>query len=510
MKLTWPLPAGIRRISQRFGERPLFAPDYYSQWGYPGHPALDIACPVGTPVSAAHDGWADPRWNGILGDHVRLQSDDGTVLTRYSHLSRVDVQYGQRVSKGACLGLSGNSGKVTGPHLDFALKVDGISNPAYRGWIDPEPWLEKGGAMTKTSLHVQRVEPWMQQAIRDLGSDWVKLVNPPAGPDPMPRIKNKLVRIWTDNIDPAYIADGEKGGRAFVRRMLHEWRLRSWATCYSLANEPACNSNKELWNLRGYSIGAMEEARREGITLVVLECAEGNPHDNGTGDEDVTKWKVQQLAPAVDVAIALGHYVGRHAYWRPEVEGPLGRYHALGRVIRDVGYWADAGVLVGGLHLLLTEWGVDGGIAGHTPKQGWRDVCPSPSMYFREVAEGERAARALPWLEAMFLFDAGFEEPWGGYNHDSHDLRSIIAVMPPTSPPPIEGALTEAEYAKAKGFFESSVPATLKDAISRNRMFVAELPDAPNIYISWDPSYNRYEVNKLNPQTWEHIGDKPL
>jgi len=286
---------------------------------------------------------------------------------------------------------------------------------------------------TKTSLHVQRIEPWMSDAIQTLGASWVKLVNPPAD-DPMPEIAHKLVRIWTDSLDSQYIIRGREGGIDFVQNMLRVggWGERRWATCYSLANEPECNSNEGIVQLRDYTLGAMAEASRQGIKLAVLEWAEGNPHDNGTGDSHVTRWKVRQFLPVIEAALKQGHYIGLHAYWRPDVEGPTGDYHALGRVRRDLEYWGEK-TDIRGLKVLVTEWGVDGGIAGHPAYQGWRDFYihskAGVSAYFGEVAQGERMAQRMLNIEAMFLFTSGFEPPWGGYNHEQRDMLGIAEAM---------------------------------------------------------------------------------
>ena len=514
MKLRSPLE-GDWPISQRFGERPA----YYAQWDWAGHPGIDYACPIGTPVLACIDGWCEPRYDaGGWGDYVRVHTSDGEWMTLQAHLSRATVVFGQRVKAGDVIALSGNSGNSDGPHLHGGVQWKKLPNPRFKGWINPESWF-KEETMTKTSLHIQRIEPWMQQAIRDLGADWVKLVNPPAGPDPMPRIPNKLVRLWTDDIDENYIARGREGGRDFVASMVQPWLDRPWATCYSLANEPECNSNEGLANLCTYSIGAMEEASVLGITLVILECSEASPHNNDLPGDEHIRWKMQQLAPAVETAIALGHYVGRHAYWRPEVEGPLGEHHALGRIIRDVEYWADAGVPIDGLRLLLTEWGVDGGIAGHTSQQGWRDLYPFSSDYYIEVLNGERAARDLPWLQTMFLFTAGFEPPWKGYNHDSNDISCIATMVPEPAMPPVEepsipdGKLTDAEMQTARDWFGIDVAASFKWFV-RHRMHPWGEPIVVTgkhvIAVAFDPAYNKDVAVKFAWGTWEPMDQKPL
>lgn len=521
MQLTWPLPAECNRITQRFGANP----DFYASYGLAGHEGLDIACPVGTPTLATHNGWTKPGWRGEYGDSIKVYGDG--LMTFHAHLNRTTVTFGQSVNVGDKIGFTGKTGRTTGPHLHYGLKISGVANADYKGWLDPEPYLRRE-SVTKTSAHIQRIEPWMQQALIDLGSNWVKFVNPPAGPDPMPRISNKIVRIWTDDIDAQFIARGEAGGRDFVRHMLPQWRERSWGApeyiaeydgkkvVYSLANEPESNSNTGLANLCAYSLGAMREADANGIKVVILELPEGNPGDNQTGDVGVSAWKLQQLAPAVREAVALGHYVGLHAYWRPGVEGPLGRWHALGRIEWDVEIWQQLGIDISNLKLLVTEWGVDGGIApeqpGHAPKTGWLTLC-DPTTYFQEVAEGERRARQLPWLKSLLLFDWGPESEWVSFGHDEGAVRSIIRATGPLLEPPLVGdEFTQAEIVRCRTSL-GLVPATIKASIERDYIWVKELYQSGDPYafaVAYDPQARCYVALKLETRAWRIVAEIEL
>jgi len=497
----------------------------YREFGLAGHEGLDFACPEGTEVRAAHDGYAYWSVGPTYGTQVWILGNE--CITVYAHLSQVSLDNAQPVQAGEEIGLSGNTGHTTGPHLHFGLKLTGVSNPNYNDWVDPEPLLEEEPMGSKTTLHIQRIESWMRQALRDWGVFWVKLVNPPeSGEDPFPGVL-KLVRMWTDNIDESYISRGEEGGRDFVRHMLPQWRARPWAACYSLANEPGCNSNEEIVNLRAYSIGAMREASAHGIRVCILEWAEGNPHDNETGDEGVTKWKVQQFAPAVREAINLGHYVGLHAYWRPGVAGPLDEWHSLGRVEKDVRWWQEAGVDVSRLRLLVTECGIDGGIGGHkeTEKKGWRHFYPNISTYATEIAQFERRAQELPWLRAAMLFTAGYKGPWDTFDLDEGAVRSIIAKIEtgqlPTNDEPQPDSISDQELALVREYFVSETPASVKDALRHGEEFVDELRDTwvryrmpefsgAKLYISYVRSLDRFKAVKLETRTWQRVGERWL
>ncbi len=97
-------------------------------WGAgPGgkHAGLDIRLPVGTPILAVADGVvtsSSATSRGDLGIYAAISHPTG-VVTRYLHLSRLDVQAGQQVSRGDQIGLSGNTGNSAGPHLHLDIKI---------------------------------------------------------------------------------------------------------------------------------------------------------------------------------------------------------------------------------------------------------------------------------------------------------------------------------------------------------------------------------------------------
>ncbi len=88
------------------------------------HYGIDLAAPIGTPVHAPADGVVkrvkrDPRGYGIL-----LEIDHGMgITTRYGHLSKVLVKRGQKVKRGQVIARVGNTGRSTGPHLHYEVRV---------------------------------------------------------------------------------------------------------------------------------------------------------------------------------------------------------------------------------------------------------------------------------------------------------------------------------------------------------------------------------------------------
>lgn len=111
------------------------------------HRGVDFAVPVGTPVAAPAAGIvalvADRK---LTGTTVVLEHAPG-VYSIYFHLSKAQVKAGQRVAAGQSLALSGATGLVTGPHLHWEVKVNGVS-------VDPLGLVNDGVLDTNTVFDV--------------------------------------------------------------------------------------------------------------------------------------------------------------------------------------------------------------------------------------------------------------------------------------------------------------------------------------------------------------------
>lgn len=89
------------------------------------HRAIDISTSPGQPVKATADGVVlRARRNGRLGNSVDLSHGHG-VVTRYGHLASYNVEPGQRVRRGEVIGFVGNTGRTTGFHLHYEVRVEG-------------------------------------------------------------------------------------------------------------------------------------------------------------------------------------------------------------------------------------------------------------------------------------------------------------------------------------------------------------------------------------------------
>jgi murein DD-endopeptidase MepM/ murein hydrolase activator NlpD len=95
------------------------------------HSGIDLAAPLGSPILAASDGLvSNAGWRGGYGLLVSLEHANG-LQTRYGHMSQLAVTAGQRVNKGEVIGYVGSTGRSTGPHLHYEMRVNGVPvNPS--------------------------------------------------------------------------------------------------------------------------------------------------------------------------------------------------------------------------------------------------------------------------------------------------------------------------------------------------------------------------------------------
>ncbi len=101
-----------------------FTSGYGRRWGRM-HYGTDFAAPIGTPIYAPADGVVTfAGWSTGYGRLVKIQHEFG-IETRYAHQSAIRVKKGQRVSRGDRIGDIGNSGRSTGPHLHYEVRVGG-------------------------------------------------------------------------------------------------------------------------------------------------------------------------------------------------------------------------------------------------------------------------------------------------------------------------------------------------------------------------------------------------
>jgi murein DD-endopeptidase MepM/ murein hydrolase activator NlpD len=102
--------------------------------GYEFHTGQDIDADIGTPVQATANGTVSfAGWQNGYGQLVVVDHGDG-LTTRYGHLSQIDATVGQAITRGTVIGLTGSTGRSTGPHLHYEVRIN--DKP-----VDPRPYL---------------------------------------------------------------------------------------------------------------------------------------------------------------------------------------------------------------------------------------------------------------------------------------------------------------------------------------------------------------------------------
>lgn len=99
-----------------------------------GHKGIDLAAPTGTPIYATADGVVSRAGAfSTYGNFVSIEHG-GKIQTRYAHMSRIAVAAGAKIKKGDIIGYVGSTGRSTGPHLHYEVRIDGQS-------VNPVPYM---------------------------------------------------------------------------------------------------------------------------------------------------------------------------------------------------------------------------------------------------------------------------------------------------------------------------------------------------------------------------------
>lgn len=114
------------------------------------HYGVDLRAGVKTPIKSANAGKVVFAREAFFGGNMVVIDHGMGIYTSYSHLSVIGVTVGQSVKRGEKIGMAGATGRVTGPHLHWAVRVNGLS-------VDPFQFRKTFGRMWETAVVPTRV-----------------------------------------------------------------------------------------------------------------------------------------------------------------------------------------------------------------------------------------------------------------------------------------------------------------------------------------------------------------
>lgn len=134
------MPLEHARVSSSYGMR-----DHPVLRKRARHNGIDLAAPTGTPIYATADGIVErANYFGSYGNYIQI-GHGNAIETRFAHLSRIIVSDGQQVRKGDLIGYVGSTGRSTGPHLHYEVRIAGEP-------VDPRPFMVETEAQEQFRL----------------------------------------------------------------------------------------------------------------------------------------------------------------------------------------------------------------------------------------------------------------------------------------------------------------------------------------------------------------------
>jgi hypothetical protein len=505
-----PLPPDYRRVSQPFGARP----DYYKQWHLDGHEGIDLSCPVGTPVRAAHDGLVQRLYSpDTYGVWLQVWGDE--VMTAYAHLSAVTVTSGQRVTAGTPIALSGNTGNSTGPHLHFGvcpLPRDVLNG--YKGWENPAPYLQ-GGTMTKLAAGVQIWSAATEDHLKRALYPALKCLT---GVDPV-EIRDKVLpaydragrprpfiwpRKWTDDITADLVAQGAAGAKRWRDAVIADyahWRNILGCDTVELDNETICQSDDDAKRHNEFEAELIRLLAQDGFSSIALNASVAWPK--------LEHWRHYRET------LERAQYLGKHEYGWPanNAEGQDLRYfdwHVLRfrrdcQVIRDLGYRLP--------RLIITEVGWEGALVG-IGHRGFR-MLGDQGQYLDWLKWYDGEIQGDPRVAYASIFETGAQEKWHEMDAVGSAIDGGLADYVRDSyvagTPPVDTAL-DAERKQLDAML-AVYPATKKACLERGYHWGGEAYSIGDRYArcwAWKPSASRYVRLWLDSRTWKVVREEVL
>lgn len=399
---------GSYPLTQGFGENP----GSYARFGLLGHNGMDFGTPVNTPIVVVDGGEAVEVLEDApgFGRYVKVRHAWGESL--YAHLEQQLVRQGQKVGRGHLVGMSGNTGNSTGPHLHFGLRVAPYDRAdGWQGYVDPFPYFYPPvtGAVIGPHItgsigpHVALLRQWQPRVITVL--------------DPSPEEMKALRAICPKTIivGRVYRDDGE------VQRRIVDSpeQAAAWAHAAVLGRFApevdywqVANEVLQDWGglpfLSRFEVERMRLAKERGYKCGILAFSVGNPdlpaHDR------LALWR--QVWPALEVAERDGHVVLLHQYGKPTLWGPDPDWyiHRLEHQVLPI-------LKLKKLRFVVSEYGIDGLIhSTDGVPRGWTEFT-NAADYAKQLTQiGQYVDRFSGRVLGYTVFQIGDKDRWRTYD----------------------------------------------------------------------------------------------
>jgi len=411
--LDWPVDEAHRRITQMWGENG----ELYAKWHLKGHNGLDLGMPEGTPVRAAAGGWVREAMSSpALGNYIKVMHDWGHTI--YAHLSALRVAHGDKVTAGQVIGLSGNTGNSTGPHLHFGVRINPYDrSDGWLGYSNPLALLQQprtGAALSPHWIPKHRdhddlavMRRWQPPSLKIFRDGWT---NPELITGLYHDLPNTLF-VWRDWALSEQHADMVAEPAATGRRHAMEWmahyqeaigngaRVDKARTLFLGVNEP------HIWDHMAetvaYNVAFLEALEEQGFRGGALNIGVGWP--GNTGPDTPPDWS--GYAALESVIRRGGHILMLHEYW--DAPGPGEMW----------GWWTGRSLACPwAVPIIIGECGMDRHVR---PDQvgGWIRGGLNAEQYWQQLTQYESWMAADSRIHSVqpFTYDVGSRE-WNTFD----------------------------------------------------------------------------------------------
>lgn len=423
--MHYPVPESyVGKVSQKFGVNPAA----YAQFNLLGHNGVDYAVPVGTPVFSLDNGIAVEIGNdtGGYGLYVKVAHSWGESL--YAHLSQQVVVRNQQVASGQQIGVSGNTGNSTGPHLHFGVRINpNLRDDGWNGHSDPQPFIDDiSGRLYWIGPHL--AGPSVGEMVSELGR-WKPAVALYLDPSRGQVVNIKNATPGTKIVGRIYRPDSEVADRIrndpydaarWIDGIIRSHDAYGACDYWQVANE-VCQVDWSEFQKLCTTMVEWQRLARGHYRCAIFGFSVGNP-DMPASDR-MAYWR--QAIIALELAIVNGNVLLLHQYgardlWGPDADWYINRwenqvYPRLGYLDKERSVAARKLVpTLKSVKVVTGEYGIDGLIYGE--RKGYKSYTTSED-YARQLISMSSYTARWPLIEGHCVYTCGHAgAEWADYD----------------------------------------------------------------------------------------------